>query len=677
MKISKTSSLVLLAAIAALSGSVAHAQRSLTLGSPIVEDFSTYAGNATAPGNLPSGFTVDVVAPGAIYQGISDGSGATLNSGLYSFENAGGGSFGILEGDQGTGDIGDTRLFLYFQNNTGATLSRVRVSYKVQLWRDGARLNRIRLKYNTTTSGFSSIADLVNTPAPSNVGGDVARDGNDPTYYTPVTVDVNLPAALANGASAYFRWQYSSSGDSGRRDGLGIADISVSAIPAGTDKNWVGGTGTWNATGGSQWSGGAWSNTGNYNAVFGGTAGTVTLGAPITAVDLKFNTTGYSITGSSALTLTGRIDTAASVTATVDAPVAGTSGLLKTGPGTLELSEANTFTGGISVDAGAIKLLSGGSVNSANTLGLGDNADFDLNVVDVTVNGVQGDALGEVKVPSGRTLTLNTTGAGVASYKGDISGAGAVVKTGTGRQRFRNTEKSYTGPTTVSNGVLEVTENGVPSSTSSVTVTGGAELLLNTDDVLPTYLFGGDITLDNGKLAGDTDDQLVLANNVVIVGATGNGIYARSEDGLVILDGAISGSGTFGKQGDGILELRAASTGFTGTANINDGTFLIPNGVTFGSGASVNVTATGVRDGAIGGNVVFEDESFAVFQPGEQLSASGSVTINGDVEIITDSLASGTHDLIVASSVTNNGVLTASVGTASVVGGNTIRVVIP
>jgi fibronectin-binding autotransporter adhesin len=68
-----------------------------------------------------------------------------------------------------------------------------------------------------------------------------------------------------------------------------------------------GGTGAWNTTS-AFWFDGAtfqtWSNAALDDAVFGATAGTVTLAAPITAHNLSFDTAGYVVTGNT-LTLGG------------------------------------------------------------------------------------------------------------------------------------------------------------------------------------------------------------------------------------------------------------------------------------------------------------------------------------------------------------------------------------
>ena len=108
--------------------------------------------------------------------------------------------------------------------------------------------------------------------------------------------------------------------DTARRLLLGTAALALGLAWGGgadaADLQWSpngvtpggGGTGTWNATIPPPWFNGAtfqtWNNAALDNAVFGGTAGTVTLGVAITAHNLTFNTSGYTVTGNT-LTLGG------------------------------------------------------------------------------------------------------------------------------------------------------------------------------------------------------------------------------------------------------------------------------------------------------------------------------------------------------------------------------------
>ena len=166
-----------------------------------------------------------------------------------------------------------------------------------------------------------------------------------------------------------------------------------------------GGTGTWNTTN-PRWFNGAtfqtWSNAALDNAVFGGTAGTVTLGVAITAHNLTFNTSGYLVTGNT-LTLGGVSPTIGVVSggsATIGSIVASTAGLTQTGPGTLILTGANTYTGGTTISAGTLQIGNGG--NAGSVAG---------NIVD---NGA---------LVFNRSNTL--------TYGGVISGTGSLTKMGT------------------------------------------------------------------------------------------------------------------------------------------------------------------------------------------------------------------------------------------------------
>ena len=130
-----------------------------------------------------------------------------------------------------------------------------------------------------------------------------------------------------------------------------------------------GGTGTWN-TATPLWFNGStfqnWNNVALDDAVFGGTAGTVTLGTTITAHSLIFNVTGYTVTGST-LTLGGvspTISVAPAGTAIVGSVLAGTAGLTETGGGTLILTATNTYTGGTTISAGTLQIGNGSTTGS-------------------------------------------------------------------------------------------------------------------------------------------------------------------------------------------------------------------------------------------------------------------------------------------------------------------------
>ncbi|HEX7261488.1 MAG TPA: autotransporter-associated beta strand repeat-containing protein, partial [Luteolibacter sp.] len=186
-----------------------------------------------------------------------------------------------------------------------------------------------------------------------------------------------------------------------------------------------GGTaGDW-STGLSNWDVGvspyvAWPGAGTDNdAVFGGTAGTVTLATAITANDLTFNTTGYTITNGT-LTLNGTsptITTGTGVTTTIGSAIAGSAGLQKSGDGTLILSNTtNSFSGGVALAGGTLQISAATNLPSGNTLTFTNGAILTSTAGMTLANNVviAAGQSGTIKAPTSGLLTLNGNYSGVA-----------------------------------------------------------------------------------------------------------------------------------------------------------------------------------------------------------------------------------------------------------------------
>jgi len=142
-----------------------------------------------------------------------------------------------------------------------------------------------------------------------------------------------------------------------------------------------GGAGTWDSATQSRFKNGAagttfirWVNstTGNdHAAVFGGTAGTVSVGpSGVTASGLTFDVTGYTVQ-SNIVTLAGTTPTISVTTAAhsaiISSTLAGSNGLTKSGAGTLTLTVGNTYTGTTSVNSGTLALAINGNISTSVT----------------------------------------------------------------------------------------------------------------------------------------------------------------------------------------------------------------------------------------------------------------------------------------------------------------------
>lgn len=308
---------------------------------------------------------------------------------------------------------------------------------------------------------------------------------------------------------------------------VGTAYVPVLPKSASTTQAWNGGNGNWSSV---SWdSGPAVSWTDGNNASFAA-ADTVTVDTAVTAADLVF-TGGATVSGSNTLTSTGYIDVDSGITATVSAPVAGTSGLHKTGTGTLVLSgSSNTFSNGVFVYDGTLKLGSTSAIPAGNRVKLGKDAEIDLNGNNVTISSFQADPGSNINLGT-NTLTINTSSHLAANMRGQITGSGNL---------------------TLNGGVVYFLED-TPSFTGDMSVVSGA--------------------------------------TVVIESTIGNGIDLNvGSDGLIVGDGTIDGNLDFSV--DGILRYDSSLLKVDGNADLNNATIEVPTAATGNSYTVLSATGT-------------------------------------------------------------------------------------
>ena len=245
----------------------------------------------------------------------------------------------------------------------------------------------------------------------------------------------------------------------------------------------------------------------------------------------------------------------------------GTGNVTKTGAGTLTLSKAPAYTGSTTIEDGTLKLKAGGTVNNlsgeaSGTLDFGANA-LTLSNSDNSVFAGALTGSGNVTKTGSGTLTLsqplelagdttidggtldltnggslnNLTGTGTLNisapitittqpsddvnvskeFAGKITGTGSLTKAGAGTQILSGAN-TYTGLTTVSKGVLELTGSAVAAN-GPVSIAADGTLIYyvgtdENDEPITKKLSINDTNtiLGTGKVIKDGDGTLQIYN---------------------------------------------------------------------------------------------------------------------------------------------------------------------
>ncbi len=365
---------------------------------------------------------------------------------------------------------------------------------------------------------------------------------------------------------------------------LACAPLSARAEDRYWDANGTavgsGGTGTWNLAN-LNWSSNGdgvsgpfaepWNNGDLDNAVFGSTAGTVTVGVPVTVGNITFSSAGYVLSGSR-ITLGGTNSTITTTTGnnTINSVVAGSNGLIKAGGGGLILNGVNSFTGDININAGSLYA----AADSA--LGAAGNNIFTAAASNVRLS-IGGAATARtVTIGNGGNLILEGTGAGAAQIRGN--GSVQVAASGV---TMSNDLSDYTGRTvfTACNGTCSVrfTSIGDLGQASSlgapVTVADGtivfAQQSQYSDSVI--YIGDGDSSNRNWDINGNAavirnqgTGTLSINGNIDV--STGSTFAADTAD-LELLGILSGGTYAFSAAAGNVVTLGGANI-FTGRAGI-------------------------------------------------------------------------------------------------------------
>jgi fibronectin-binding autotransporter adhesin len=445
-------------------------------------------------------------------------------------------------------------------------------------------------------------------------------------------------------------------------DQIALDDVTASSPTATPVSTWTGSvSGNWNTT---DLNFGATPYANGNAVVFGDVAGSTALNinaANVSPTEVTFNNSSKNYTLSGAYGITGGAQ------------------LTKNGTGSLTITNANSFTGNVYLNAGVINLqnssalgtstgvyvasgatlqLQGGitigstagtlpldisgagtgaagtdgalvNVSGSNTyagpISIGNNATIavdsgNLNLTDGT--NVITDGIG-----TGYTLTL--AGAGNGQLSAGLGGSSGLIKNGAGTWTL-SAESYFSGGTVVNGGTLVLTYGGYAGTIRGpLTINSGAAVTLSTDDA---FGYGGGDSVTTVNVNGGTLDNATGSNEGYItdynltggtISSTGGGPYAFT-GGYNISSNASSVTSVF----SGPIVMREGSSNMV---------FTVAQGTT-PSGIDLNVTGVISQDdrSGNGGQFGVDKEGPGVLALTGSNTYQGATIINGGTLMIGD-----------------------------------------
>lgn len=323
---------------------------------------------------------------------------------------------------------------------------------------------------------------------------------------------------------------------------------------------------------------------GNYT--YTGT-GTSTWGA---AVNLGTAPVAVTLGNSSADTVsevfTGVISGATGASLTVNGSGTGTITLMNT---------ANTFSGGLIVNATEVDIAADGSLGTAPTSPTND----------ITVNGgrlstVNGD---NVAINADRNILLGSTAGtsieaagstGVLVYNGvmqDLTTGGILVKQGAGVLELGG-QNTYTGATSINNGKVQLETGGNLPSGTTVNMGQSSSTNLGTFDLngISQQIAGLNSTTGTNANTMGTKNTVTSSTTAATLTISGSGSYFYGA-GTTQNSGVITGPISLVMQGAGTQTLGDVNT-YTRSTTVTQGDLNIAGSIT---GSNVVVTPTGTN----------------------------------------------------------------------------------
>jgi autotransporter-associated beta strand protein len=297
-------------------------------------------------------------------------------------------------------------------------------------------------------------------------------------------------------------------------------------------------------------------------------------------------------------------------TATFSGTITGgdNSFFTKDGTGTLELTGANTFTGGIEIADGILRLGGTNSIAHTNYFDLDSGAVLDIGATNQQINDPSF-VLGTITLGGG-TLTVNISDpSNPGLFLGDVSGTGNLAKIGPGDLEVDNT-LSFTGNVSIAGGSITLAGDDLLPASTKLALSGSGSL----------FMFGNQTV---GGLSGSAGTTVDLCNcSTFTVNQSSDSTFA----------GTISGDGALAKLGAGRLMLTGTNS-FTGGVTIGGGSLAITSDASLGDGGTVamanGTTLAFVAGGTYTHDVTFAGDSTFDVAAGQTAIESGQISDGG------------------------------------------------
>ncbi len=341
--------------------------------------------------------------------------------------------------------------------------------------------------------------------------------------------------------------------------------------------------------------------------------------------------------------------------------ISGVGTLTKSGSSTLTLNNANSYSGGTTLNAGTLNLgnasaigsgaltITGGTIDnsSGGALNLAGNNAQNWNG-SFAFGGSNALNLGTGAVTLGTTPTVTVNGSGALTVGGAIGGAFGITKTGSGTLTLGGTS-TFTGDLTIDGGIVTAaTGQGATPNASNL---GALQPVANRNITINN---GGTLFLTGGNVLGTGGSTNTLSNTTLVVNS--GGVFQTG------LNGAVTGSGQGWWNKVGALNLNGGIVRVgSGANNANFQGLALLGTVTVGGSTASSIENFGASTAAYNG-----------VHLGQNAGAGQQITFN--VADVTGDQASDLNVsaklLNTSANLTGSGLIKTGLGTITLSGAN-------